>query len=73
MGSGLFQSNFILSTLALHLIATDALDDDVKSTKYPEGALLLSVVAVSCFLLIYIISNSSGTVRACLDAVHRHG
>ncbi|KAH9960986.1 hypothetical protein BJV74DRAFT_871948 [Russula compacta] len=34
-----------LSTLALHFTATNALDDEVRSTEDPEGALLLSVVA----------------------------
>ncbi|KAH9975648.1 hypothetical protein BJV74DRAFT_862376, partial [Russula compacta] len=44
-GSGIFQSELVLSTLALHFTATNALDDEVRSTEDPEGALLLSVVA----------------------------
>jgi hypothetical protein len=50
MGSGLFLSELILSTLALHFTATNTLGDNMRSTDNPEGALLLSVVAVSYFL-----------------------
>jgi hypothetical protein len=46
IGSGLFRSELILTTLAFHFIATNTLDDDMRSTENPEGALLLSVVAV---------------------------
>ena len=52
-GSGLFQSKIILSTLSLHFTATNTLKDNMMSTKNPEGALLLSVVAISHFPQIY--------------------
>jgi hypothetical protein len=48
-GSGLFQSEIILSTLSLHFAATNTLKDDMRSTENPRGALLLSVVAVRYF------------------------
>ena len=46
-GSGLFQSEPILSTLALHFTITSSLGDEVRSTNFPRGALLLAVVVVS--------------------------
>jgi hypothetical protein len=51
MGSGLFLSELILSTLALHFIATNTLNNNLRSVDNPEGALLLAVVAVSFFVM----------------------
>jgi hypothetical protein len=50
MGSGIFQSELVLSTLASHFTATNSLGDDMKLADNPAGALLLSLVAVSYFL-----------------------
>jgi uncharacterized membrane protein len=57
LGSGLFLSELILSTLALHFIATNTLDNDIRSTDNPEGALLLAVVAVSSVICLFMSSN----------------
>ena len=55
----------------MHFLATNDLDDDIKSTKYPEGALLLSVVAVSYFPSIYSISYLT-VLRQCERALTQY-
>ncbi|KAI0245054.1 hypothetical protein BJV78DRAFT_1159215 [Lactifluus subvellereus] len=53
-GSRLFQSEPILSTLASHFIATSSLSNETRSTEYPKGALLLTVVGHEHALKLYV-------------------